>query len=50
MNKNKKYVPKGVDTIEEIYKGYVINEDVESEKNKFEFLIEKMMKNIKWYK
>ena len=37
MNKNKKYAPKGVDTIEEIYKGYVINEDVENEKNKFEF-------------
>ena len=36
MSNNKKYVPKGVDTIEEIYEGYVINEDVESGKCKFE--------------
>jgi hypothetical protein len=35
MNKNKKYVPTGVDVIEEIYEGYAINEDVESEKSKY---------------
>lgn len=31
MNKNKKYVPMGVDTIDVIYEGYAINDDVESD-------------------
>ena len=35
MSKNKEFVPKGVDTIEEIYESSSINDDVASEKTKY---------------
>ena len=50
MNKNKKYVPMGVDTIDEIYEGYAINDDVESDKVILKIFNRKDDEKIKWYK